>query len=54
MSVLKESSEFCHRGSIENYFNSPKMPVRDHMEGLKFTQTSFKKEEPVIDEVKII
>lgn len=50
MSTLKPTDTFCHSGSIENYFNSPKMPVRDHIEGLKSTQTSFKKQESLLDQ----
>lgn len=47
---MKTSDGFCHSGSVENYFNSPKMPVRDHIEGLRSTQTSFKKQEPLVDQ----
>ncbi len=54
MSFMKTSASFCHSGSVENYLNSPKMPVRDHMEGLKFTQSSFKKEELIVEQVTIL
>lgn len=47
------SSHFCHSGSVENYLNSPKMPVKDHLEGLKYTQTSFKPAQSIIDHVSI-
>jgi hypothetical protein len=46
------SSSYCHSGSVENYFNSPKMPVKDHIEGLKFTSSSFKQTKPFLDKVK--
>lgn len=44
-------TSFCHSGSIENYFNSPKMPVRDHIEGLKSTCSSFKHTQSILDKV---
>lgn len=37
-------SEFCHQISAENYFLSPKMPVKDHSLAFRATKTSFKPE----------
>lgn len=50
--MMNTSQTFCHSGSVENYLSSPKMPVKDHMEGLRSTQSSFKIAKPLIDEVK--
>jgi len=50
---MSNSQNFCHNGSAENYFNSPKMPVKDHIEGLRSTQSSFKQVTPLIDQVSI-
>lgn len=36
------SSSYCHNISAENYFLSPKMPVKDHINAFRSTNTSFK------------
>lgn len=35
-------SQHCHSISTENYFLSPKMPIKDHINAFRSTQTSFK------------
>jgi hypothetical protein len=45
--------EYCHPISTENYFLSPKMPIKDHSNAFRSTKASFKPNKPVIDEVNI-
>jgi len=42
---------YCHPISVENYFLSPKMPVKDHTGAFRTTNTSFKPEKYLIDQV---
>lgn len=41
--------EYCHPISTENYFLSPKMPVKDHTHAFRSTKTSFKPNQTLID-----
>ena len=41
-SSLTVQTDCCHNISVENYFLSPKMPVKDHSLAFKSTKTSFK------------
>lgn len=45
-STLKVETEYCHQISAENYFLSPKMPVKDHSLAFRATNTSFKPNQP--------
>lgn len=53
MRVVDSKKMYCHNGSEENYFTSPKMPVKDHIQGLKSTKTSFKPGSSIMDNVHI-
>lgn len=44
-------SSICHNISAENYFHSPKMPVKDHTVGLRKTMSSFKRPICLLDNV---
>lgn len=35
-------TDYCHHISAENYFLSPKMPVKDHSLAFRSSKTSFK------------
>ena len=36
------NNSYCHNISAENYFLSPKMPVKDHVNAFRTTNSSFK------------
>lgn len=48
---MQTSSSFCHNISAENYFHSPKMPVKDHIVGLRKTMSNFKRPMSLLDNV---
>lgn len=50
---MLNNSSFCHNISAKNYFISPKMPVRDHIVGLRKTISSFKRPVSLLDNVMI-
>lgn len=49
LSSFSLEQEYCHPISTENYFLSPKMPVKDHTNAFRSTKTSFKPNKTLID-----
>lgn len=49
--IMSTTNSFCHNISAENYFHSPKMPVKDHLVGLRKTMSSFKRPKSLLDNV---
>lgn len=43
--------DYCHPISTENYFLSPKMPVKDHTHAFRSTKASFMPNKTLIDQV---
>lgn len=41
-SLSLSSNSYCHNISAENYFLSPKMPIKDHANAFRTTISSFK------------
>ena len=51
LSSFSLHKEYCHPISTENYFLSPKMPVKDHSNAFRSTKVSFRPNRTLIDEV---
>jgi hypothetical protein len=47
LSSLSLHKDYCHPISTENYFLSPKMPVKDHVLAFRTTKTSFRPLQPL-------
>jgi hypothetical protein len=49
LSSFSLEKSYCHPICVENYFLSPKMPVKDHSGAFRSTKTSFKPGKDLID-----
>ena len=50
---MNSKDSCCHNSSTENYFWSPRMPTKDHLNALKTNSSFFKTESSFIDNVHL-
>ncbi len=50
-SKISVDSSYCHPISVENYFMSPKMPIKDHTVAFRSTKASFKPDQSLVSNV---